>query len=79
LTRDVTCCACVRACVQYQWSLAWGLLIAAAWCVVVACSRVYLGLHSPVDVAAGGCGVVGLKVCGGMQCSLRCGAMRCGV
>ncbi|XP_034826913.1 sphingosine-1-phosphate phosphatase 2-like [Maniola hyperantus] len=38
---------------RYQYPMQWGLLIAVAWCTLICVSRVYLGMHSVLDIAAG--------------------------
>ncbi|XP_063241950.1 sphingosine-1-phosphate phosphatase 1-like [Bacillus rossius redtenbacheri] len=38
---------------RYQYSLALGLLFAVAWCAVICVSRLYLGMHSVLDVVVG--------------------------
>ncbi|XP_045768881.1 sphingosine-1-phosphate phosphatase 1-like [Maniola jurtina] len=38
---------------RYQYPMQWGLLIAVSWCTLICVSRVYLGMHSVLDIAAG--------------------------
>ncbi|KAJ2942562.1 hypothetical protein O0L34_g11094 [Tuta absoluta] len=38
---------------RYQYPVHWGLLIAIAWCTLICVSRIYLGMHSVLDIAAG--------------------------
>ncbi|XP_013187137.2 sphingosine-1-phosphate phosphatase 1 [Amyelois transitella] len=38
---------------RYQYPVHWGLIIAVAWCSLICVSRVYLGMHSVLDIAAG--------------------------
>ncbi|KAH9509324.1 Sphingosine-1-phosphate phosphatase 2 [Bulinus truncatus] len=38
---------------RYEFSLPVGLTIAVVWCVLVCLSRIYLGMHSVLDVVAG--------------------------
>ncbi|KAK0043277.1 sphingosine-1-phosphate phosphatase 2-like isoform X2 [Biomphalaria pfeifferi] len=40
-------------CGRYEFSLLLGLLIAVSWCLLVCSSRIYLGMHSALDVIAG--------------------------
>ncbi|CAG9578089.1 unnamed protein product [Danaus chrysippus] len=38
---------------RYQYPAHWGLLLAVCWCTLICVSRVYLGMHSVLDIAAG--------------------------
>ncbi|XP_053612604.1 sphingosine-1-phosphate phosphatase 1-like [Plodia interpunctella] len=38
---------------RYQYPVHWGLFIATAWCTLICISRIYLGMHSVLDIAAG--------------------------
>ncbi|CAH0407137.1 unnamed protein product [Chilo suppressalis] len=38
---------------RYQYPEHWGVVIAVAWCTLICVSRVYLGMHSVLDIAAG--------------------------
>ncbi|XP_021191169.2 sphingosine-1-phosphate phosphatase 1 [Helicoverpa armigera] len=38
---------------RYQYPVHWGVLIAVSWCTLICVSRVYLGMHSVLDIAAG--------------------------
>ncbi|XP_039751565.1 sphingosine-1-phosphate phosphatase 1-like isoform X2 [Pararge aegeria] len=38
---------------RYQYPVPWGVLAAVAWCTLICVSRVYLGMHSILDIAAG--------------------------
>lgn len=38
---------------RYQYPVHWGLMIAVSWCTLICVSRVYLGMHSVLDIAAG--------------------------
>ncbi|XP_041982263.1 sphingosine-1-phosphate phosphatase 1-like [Aricia agestis] len=38
---------------RYQYPVHWGLVVAVAWCTLICVSRVYLGMHSVLDIAAG--------------------------
>ncbi|KAJ0175381.1 hypothetical protein K1T71_008540 [Dendrolimus kikuchii] len=38
---------------RYQYPVHWGLLAAISWCTLICVSRVYLGMHSVLDIAAG--------------------------
>ncbi|XP_023934950.2 sphingosine-1-phosphate phosphatase 2 [Bicyclus anynana] len=38
---------------RYQYPAHWGALLAVAWCALICLSRVYLGMHSVLDIAAG--------------------------
>ncbi|XP_050347108.1 sphingosine-1-phosphate phosphatase 1-like [Nymphalis io] len=38
---------------RYQYPVHWGVLIAVSWCTLICVSRVYLGMHSILDIAAG--------------------------
>ncbi|XP_013142811.1 PREDICTED: sphingosine-1-phosphate phosphatase 2-like [Papilio polytes] len=38
---------------RYRYPAHWGLLIAVAWCTLICVSRVYLGMHSVLDIAGG--------------------------
>ncbi|KAL0830977.1 hypothetical protein ABMA28_001865 [Loxostege sticticalis] len=38
---------------RYQYPVHWGAVIAVAWCTLICVSRVYLGMHSVLDIAAG--------------------------
>ncbi|KAF4521229.1 hypothetical protein B566_EDAN005440 [Ephemera danica] len=38
---------------RYQYSMTVGLIVAFAWCSIVCVSRVYLGMHSVLDVIVG--------------------------
>ncbi|XP_047509650.1 sphingosine-1-phosphate phosphatase 1-like [Pieris napi] len=38
---------------RYQYPMHWGLIIAISWCTLICVSRVYLGMHSVLDIAAG--------------------------
>ncbi|XP_022190447.2 sphingosine-1-phosphate phosphatase 2 [Nilaparvata lugens] len=38
---------------RYQYPLHWGLVIAVLWCSVMCMSRIYLGMHSVLDIIAG--------------------------
>ncbi|NXO62737.1 SGPP1 phosphatase, partial [Phainopepla nitens] len=37
----------------YQYPLMFGLILAFCWCSLVCCSRIYMGMHSILDVIAG--------------------------
>lgn len=38
---------------RYQYPVHWGMIAAVAWCTLICVSRVYLGMHSVLDIAAG--------------------------
>jgi len=38
---------------KYEYSTILGLSIMSAWCILVCCSRMYLGMHSLADILAG--------------------------
>lgn len=38
---------------RYIYPVHWGILIAVSWCTLICVSRVYLGMHSVLDIAAG--------------------------
>ncbi|XP_077285829.1 sphingosine-1-phosphate phosphatase 1-like [Arctopsyche grandis] len=38
---------------RYQYSFQWGLIISTTWCSLICISRIYLGMHSILDIAAG--------------------------
>ncbi|CAH0714103.1 unnamed protein product, partial [Brenthis ino] len=38
---------------RYQYPVHWGILISFAWCTLICVSRIYLGMHSVLDIAAG--------------------------
>lgn len=38
---------------RYQYPVHWGTLVAISWCTLICVSRVYLGMHSVLDIAAG--------------------------
>merc|ERR1719431_2370896 len=38
---------------KYQYPLMVGVSIASTWCILVCCSRMYLGMHSLADILAG--------------------------
>ncbi|KAM3959581.1 sphingosine-1-phosphate phosphatase 1 [Aphomia sociella] len=38
---------------RYEYPAQWGLLIAISWCSLICVSRIYLGMHSVLDIAAG--------------------------
>ncbi|CAH2107928.1 unnamed protein product [Euphydryas editha] len=38
---------------RYQYPVHWGIVIAVSWCTLICVSRVYLGMHSILDIAAG--------------------------
>ncbi|XP_063533562.1 sphingosine-1-phosphate phosphatase 1-like [Cydia strobilella] len=38
---------------RYEYPVHWGALIAVSWCTLICVSRVYLGMHSVLDIAAG--------------------------
>ncbi|CAH1124432.1 unnamed protein product [Ceutorhynchus assimilis] len=38
---------------RYEYDISWGLAIAFLWCTVVCMSRLYLGMHSVLDIVAG--------------------------
>ncbi|CAB3250850.1 unnamed protein product [Arctia plantaginis] len=38
---------------RYQYPVHWGLMIAVSWCTLICVSRIYLGMHSVLDIAAG--------------------------
>ncbi|XP_045447648.1 sphingosine-1-phosphate phosphatase 2-like [Melitaea cinxia] len=38
---------------RYQYPVPWGIVIAVSWCTLICVSRVYLGMHSILDIAAG--------------------------
>ncbi|CAG9785376.1 unnamed protein product [Diatraea saccharalis] len=38
---------------RYQYPELWGVVIAVTWCTLICVSRVYLGMHSILDIAAG--------------------------
>ncbi|XP_028156374.1 sphingosine-1-phosphate phosphatase 1-like [Ostrinia nubilalis] len=38
---------------RYQYPVHWGTVIAVSWCTLICVSRVYLGMHSVLDIAAG--------------------------
>ncbi|XP_072938903.1 sphingosine-1-phosphate phosphatase 2-like [Epargyreus clarus] len=38
---------------RYQYPVHWGVVIAVSWCTLICVSRVYLGMHSVLDIAAG--------------------------
>ncbi|OWR49229.1 sphingosine-1-phosphate phosphohydrolase [Danaus plexippus plexippus] len=38
---------------RYQYPVHWGLILAVCWCTLICVSRVYLGMHSVLDIAAG--------------------------
>ncbi|CAK1601426.1 unnamed protein product [Parnassius mnemosyne] len=38
---------------RYQYPLHWGVVIAVSWCTLICVSRVYLGMHSVLDITAG--------------------------
>ncbi|XP_049868050.1 sphingosine-1-phosphate phosphatase 1-like [Pectinophora gossypiella] len=38
---------------RYQYPIHWGAIIAVSWCTLICVSRVYLGMHSVLDIAAG--------------------------
>ncbi|XP_042878618.1 sphingosine-1-phosphate phosphatase 2-like [Penaeus japonicus] len=47
---------------RYQLDWGWGLAIATTWCLLVCLSRLYLGMHSVLDVLCGLVLVTGLLV-----------------
>lgn len=38
---------------RYQYPIHWGLIFSIAWCTLICVSRLYLGMHSVLDIAAG--------------------------
>ncbi|XP_010582489.1 PREDICTED: sphingosine-1-phosphate phosphatase 1 [Haliaeetus leucocephalus] len=38
---------------RWQYPLMFGLILAFCWCALVCCSRIYMGMHSILDVIAG--------------------------
>nr|XP_056707656.1 sphingosine-1-phosphate phosphatase 1 [Euleptes europaea] len=38
---------------RWQYPVLYGLVLAACWCLLVCCSRIYMGMHSILDVIAG--------------------------
>ncbi|KAM9191200.1 sphingosine-1-phosphate phosphatase 1 [Mergus octosetaceus] len=38
---------------RWQYPLIFGLILAFCWCLLVCCSRIYMGMHSILDVIAG--------------------------
>ncbi|XP_026314109.1 sphingosine-1-phosphate phosphatase 2-like [Hyposmocoma kahamanoa] len=38
---------------RYEYPSHWGIFIAVSWCTLICVSRVYLGMHSVLDIAAG--------------------------
>ncbi|XP_066485736.1 sphingosine-1-phosphate phosphatase 1 [Tiliqua scincoides] len=38
---------------RWQYPLMYGLILAVCWCSLVCCSRIYMGMHSILDVIAG--------------------------
>ncbi|XP_020665452.3 sphingosine-1-phosphate phosphatase 1 [Pogona vitticeps] len=38
---------------QWQYPLIYGLILIVCWCSLVCCSRIYMGMHSILDVIAG--------------------------
>uniref|UniRef100_A0A1B6D3K7 Phosphatidic acid phosphatase type 2/haloperoxidase domain-containing protein n=1 Tax=Clastoptera arizonana TaxID=38151 RepID=A0A1B6D3K7_9HEMI len=38
---------------RYQYPVGWGLAIAITWCTLISLSRIYLGMHSILDIVAG--------------------------
>ncbi|XP_058663317.1 sphingosine-1-phosphate phosphatase 1 [Ammospiza nelsoni] len=38
---------------RWQYPLVFGLILAFCWCFLVCCSRIYMGMHSILDVIAG--------------------------
>jgi len=38
---------------RYQYALPLGVIIATIWCLLVCCSRIYLGMHSVLDILGG--------------------------
>lgn len=47
---------------RYQLDWGWGLAIATTWCLLVCLSRLYLGMHSVLDIVCGLVLVTGLLV-----------------
>ncbi|CAG4966943.1 unnamed protein product [Colias eurytheme] len=38
---------------RYVYPVHWGVVIAVSWCTLICVSRIYLGMHSVLDIAAG--------------------------
>ncbi|CAG9113902.1 unnamed protein product [Plutella xylostella] len=38
---------------RYQYPINWGMSLAVMWCTLICVSRIYLGMHSVLDIAAG--------------------------
>ncbi|XP_059049610.1 sphingosine-1-phosphate phosphatase 1-like [Achroia grisella] len=38
---------------RYEYPAHWGTLLAVSWCTLICVSRIYLGMHSVLDIAAG--------------------------
>ncbi|VVC93719.1 sphingosine-1-phosphate phosphatase 1-like [Leptidea sinapis] len=38
---------------RYEYPVHWGVVVAVSWCALICVSRVYLGMHTVLDIAAG--------------------------
>lgn len=38
---------------RYEYNVIYGILIATGWCILVCCSRLYMGMHTVLDIIGG--------------------------